>query len=121
MTSITSGLRNFRRTAALTTLGALLIAASTGAAYAAAADDTVPAIKVAYSDLNLASAQGNSALYARIVSAARQVCNVEYVDGRDLRGFVAAQACEANAIARAVKSVPSPQLAALHGARLKQG
>ena len=119
MTSITSGLRNFRRTAALTALGALLIAGSAGAAYAA--DGAVPTVKVAYSDLNLASAQGNSALYARIVSAARQVCNAEDVDGRDLRGFVAAKACEANAIAQAVKSVPSPQLAALYDARLNQG
>src|SRR5579863_2786782 len=111
MTLITTRLSSFRRAATLTALGALLIAGASGAAYAASPGDAAPSVKVAYSDLNLATAQGNNALYARIVSAARQVCNIEDVDGRDLRGFVAAQACEASAIAQAVKSVPSPQLA----------
>jgi UrcA family protein len=121
MSSITSRLSNLRRTVALTALGALLIAGSSGAAYAASPDDAAPTVKVGYGDLNLGTEQGNNTLYARIVSAARQVCNVEDVDIRDLQGFVAAQACEANAIAQAVKSVPSPQLAALYDARLHHG
>jgi UrcA family protein len=120
MTSATSHFSNFRRTAALSALGAFLIVGASGAAYAVEPADAAPAAKVAYGDLNLASEQGNSTLHARIVSAARQVCNSQDLDIRDLQRFSAAQACEANAIAQAVSAVHSRQLAALNGAR-RQG
>ena len=121
MTSPTSRFSNFRRTAALSALGAFLIVGASGAAYAAEPADAAPAVKVSYADLNLASAQGNSTLYARIVSAARQVCNSQDVDIRDLQRFSAAQACEANAITQAVSAAHSQQLAALNRAHLHQG
>jgi UrcA family protein len=121
MTSATSRFSNFRRTAALSALGALLIVGASGAAYADDPADAAPTVKVSYGDLNLASAQGNSMLYARIVSAARQVCNSQDVDIRDLQRFSAAQACEANAIAQAVSAAHSPQLAALNSAHLRHG
>ena len=119
MTSATSRFSNFRRTAALSALGALLIVGASGTAYADDPADAAPTVKVSYGDL--ASAQGNSMLYARIVSAARQVCNSQDVDIRDLQRFSAAQACEANAIAQAVSAAHSPQLAALNSAHLRHG
>jgi len=121
MTSLTTHFSNFRRAAALSALGALLIVGASGATYAAEPADAAPAITVSYGDLNLASAQGTSVLYARIVSAARQVCNSQDVDIRDLQRFRAAQACEANAITQAVSAAHSQQLAALNRAHLRQG
>jgi UrcA family protein len=121
MTSATSRFSKFRRTAALSALGAFLIVGASGAASAAEPVDAAPAAKVAYGDLNLASAQGVSMLHARIVSAARQVCNSQDVDIRDLQRFSAAAACEANAVTQAVNAVHSQQLATLSAAHLRQG
>jgi UrcA family protein len=121
MTSATSRFSNFRRAAALSALGAFLIVGASGAAYAVEPADGAPAAKVSYGDLNLASEQGNSALHARIVSAARQVCNSQDVDIRDLQRFSATQACEQNAIAQAVNAVRSQQLAALNSVHRRQG
>jgi UrcA family protein len=121
MNSSTSRFNTLRRTAILSAFGALVVGSTAGMAQAATFDDAAPTVKVVYGDLNLTSAQGISTLYARIVSAARQACNVEDIDIRDLQRFVAAQSCESTAIAQAVKSVPSPQLAVLSGAHPHQG
>jgi len=107
-----------RRTLALAALSACLIAAVTGAANAA---EPVRSVSVAYGDLNLASEQGNSTLYNRIVAAAHQVCGASSVDIRELQFFAEERACETQAIAQAVEQVPSAKLAAIHLQRLHSG
>lgn len=108
---------------ALTAVGALaacLIGAA-GSALAASPTDGATSVRVAYGDLNLASDQGNSALYARIRAAARQVCFVDSVDMRDLARYAAARSCEAHAIANAVQAVHNPGLAAIYSAHSPRG
>lgn len=101
---------------------ACLLGAATGAAAAAtAAGDSaqVRTTRVAYGDLNLATAEGSRALYARIESAARQVCGP--YDARNLAEVAAARACQARAVAQAVSDVHSPMLAATYAARRSHG
>jgi len=76
-------------------------------------------VTVHYRDLNLATEQGNTTLYQRIVSAAQEVCGEP--DLRDFAAVAAAKACEANAIERAVAAVNSPKLAAIYSARVRHG
>jgi UrcA family protein len=122
MSSLTSRFTGYRRTsAALTALAACLLVGASGAAQAAAPADALPTVTVRYGDLNLGTEQGTSALYARIVFAARQVCFSSQVDHRDLKAFSLARACETRAIAQAVHDVNSPRLAALYGTRLRHG
>ena len=78
------------------------------------------AVTVRYADLNLGTAAGNNALYARLVSAARKVCG-ETGDIRALGQLAATQACQRAAIANAVQSVHSSQLAAVYAKRQGQG
>jgi UrcA family protein len=121
MNSINTRFPHTRR--ALTAAGVLaacLIGAA-GSALAASPTDGGAAVKVAYGDLNLASDQGNSALYARITAAARQVCFANGVDIRDLARYAEARSCEARAIAQAVQAVHSPRLAAIYNARSPHG
>jgi UrcA family protein len=95
-------------------LGALaacvLGAASAVAGTASAA--AVPTVHVSYRDLNLATAADNRTLYTRITRAAHQVCPVS--DIRDLGAVARGNACEREAVTRAVHAVPSTQLAALY-------
>lgn len=122
MTALTTHSADFRRsTAALAALTACLLLGAAGAAHAVQPADAAPTVRVAYGDLNLASEQGNSTLYARIVSAARAVCGIGDVDIRDLRGLATARACESHAIAQAVSDVHSAKLAAIYSARLRHG
>jgi len=122
MTALTTPSIDSRRgAAALAALTACLLLGAAGAAHAMQAADAASTVRVAYGDLNLASEQGNGALYARIVSAARQVCGVGDVDGRDLQGLATAKACESRAIAQAVSNVHSEKLAAIYSARLRHG
>jgi len=78
------------------------------------------AVTVRYADLNLGTAAGNNALYARLVSAARKVCG-EVGSIRELDQLAATQACQREAIANAVHSVHSTQLAAVYAKRQGQG
>jgi UrcA family protein len=120
MTSATSQFSRFPRTAAA--LAVLTAALITGTAVARADTpaDGIPSVTVAYGDLNLNSAQGSAALYARIAAAARKVCPMPD-DIRDLGARAAAQTCERQAIARAVQAVNNPQLAAVHALHLQHG
>jgi UrcA family protein len=111
---------NRRHFAALTALTACVLVGTTATTHAATPSNP-PTIKVAYADLNLESAPGAQALYARIVSAARQVCGSRDVDIRDLGALARAQTCESGAIAKAVQDVHSPALAALFDARVRHG
>src|SRR5579864_3168568 len=87
--------------------------------HAAAPAAEPSAVTVRYADLNLGSAAGSAALYARLESAARAVCGAS--DIRDLGQFAAVQACQKAAIAHAVHEVHSTQLAALFARRAGQG
>ena len=120
MNSIDTRFTHTRRALTAVGLAACLIGAAAGALAASPADGAATAT-VAYSDLNLASDQGNSTLYARISAAARQVCLVDRADMRDLARYAQARACEAQAIAHAVQAVHSPRLAAIYNAHSQRG
>lgn len=107
------------RLRAATTAAAVAACLAIGAAGNAHAATTTPTLKVSYADLNLATAQGSQALYARIVDAARSVCVV--ADIRDLGAVASAHACRQDAIARAVRSVHSEELASVYAAQLSRG
>jgi UrcA family protein len=109
-----------RTAAALAVLSACLATGAAGVARADAATGETPAVTVAYGDLNLDSAQGSVALYARIAAAARKVCAMPD-DIRDLGALASARSCERQAIARAVAVVNSPRLAAVYDAHLRHG
>ena len=85
----------------------------------AATTNGAAAVTVRYADLNLGTDAGNTTLYARLVSAARQVCGTG--DIRNLGQLAATQACQREAIAKAVQEVHSPQLAAVFAKRQGQG
>lgn len=102
LTALTAGL-----------IGALATTAANASDAARVSD--APAVSVKYSDLNLATDQGNVALYKRIVSAARQVCPID--TGPNARLIAQSRKCVDDAVARAVSDIESPQLAALQAAR----
>lgn len=102
----------------LAALSASLVMA--GAAHASPANDA-PSVRIAYGDLNLTSDAGTQALYGRIVSAAREVCDAQQVDNRDLHAVALERRCENQAIAAAVSSVHSARLATLSSLRVEHG
>jgi len=102
----------------LVTVSACMLA---GMAQVARAAEPAPSVTVPYGDLNLTSTQGTNALYARIVSAARQVCGAGEVDIRNLRSLADERSCESSAIAQAVQAVHNPALAALAGTHQPEG
>jgi UrcA family protein len=99
-------------------LVACVLAIGSSMANAAPALD-VPSVTVKYSDLNLATDDGAHQLYKRISAAARVVC--PDVDLRDLGAFASSKTCQSEAIARAVRDVRSPRLAAVYDARTHHG
>jgi UrcA family protein len=120
MTNTASKLNDYAH-ATLLALTVGLMAAAAGESKAATPATPARSVTVAYGDLNLNSTQGTDALYARIVSAARQVCGAGEVDIRNLRSLAAERSCESNAIEQAVQAVHSPGLAALTVTRQPQG
>jgi UrcA family protein len=108
-----------------TAVPALLLSTLMGALGAidmAAAAEPTPEIatrRINYSDLDLSRTAGAAALYRRIKSAARQVC-----DPMDSRAFgisyTAMHACVQQAIARAVADVNAPVLTSYHQAATGQ-
>jgi UrcA family protein len=119
MTMNSTSLRTHGNRSALFTALTACIAIGACAAAAHAAEASAPSVTVSYQDLNLATDSGSSALYARLEKAAAKVCVV--ADIRDLAAVAARSSCEQAAIARAVRAVNSPRLAALFNARAKQG
>jgi UrcA family protein len=118
MTFATTGTKASGRRATFGGLAAALLLGAAGAY--AAGPDAAPSVRVAYGDLNLASAQGASTFHARVAAAARTVCAADNIDIRNLREFAAMRSCETQAIANAEHEVQSPKvvsLAALHGQR----
>jgi UrcA family protein len=119
--SITRGAVRRISALALAAAGTILYAAAAGAATAdAAAPAGTPGIVVKFGDLNLGTEAGVHRLYGRLVQAANQLCAVEF-NNHDLRVMQMVQACRDEAVARAVREVASPRLAALAAAHSKAG
>jgi UrcA family protein len=87
-------------------LSSLFAATASGGAL-----EPLPTRTVKYADLNLSSPAGVQALYGRIMSAARQVCQLD--THTDLQLLGKEQACMKQAIDDAVRKVNSPALADL--------
>jgi len=96
-----------------TFLGTVLVAGSlyTLSANAQPAKQTLK-MTVKYADLDLSTAAGVETLYTRIVFASQRVCPSDSM--RDLQLVSHAQACRVEAIARAVRAINNPRLAAVH-------
>jgi UrcA family protein len=116
MTTATLKLTMLRRSVAVAAAFAAMAVTTTS--FAAPVSDA-PSIAVRYDDLNLATSAGAEALYHRIRNAASQVCRISYT--HDVGALAKNRECQANAIAAAVNSVNSSQLAALHAARVSHG
>jgi UrcA family protein len=114
MTNTTS-----KRTSVRYALACLAALAVSGAAVAATPTDSVPSVRVSFSDLDMSTEAGANTLYRRITSAARQVCPNQ--DTRDLALTTAAEHCQAQAVARAVSGIHSPQLALMFAAHTSHG
>lgn len=70
------------------------------------------AITIQYSELDLASPEGVQALYRRVATAARQLCQEPNV--RELSRYSVYQTCFRETVSSAVENVNIPQLSALH-------
>lgn len=103
--------------AAVAAIAGLIVISAANAAGAETQPADAPSMVVRYSDLNILTEQGASDLYRRIALAARHVCPA--ADIRDLKGFAQSQSCREQAVARAVRSVSSPRLAAMYAAHAK--
>lgn len=102
----------------LAMLAGCLLAGSL-AAQAAAPTYEVPTMVVNYSDLDLSTEDGVHLLYKRISRAADRVC--PYADSLEPARIAYSHACRDGAIARAVRDINSPQLAALRAEHAKHG
>jgi UrcA family protein len=71
--------------------------------------------RVSFADLDLTRGPGVVALYARIRSAAQQVCGT--VDARQLEAITNSHRCTKQAIARAVREVNAPTLTSYYIAK----
>jgi UrcA family protein len=97
---------------ATTALLALTLFTTAAIAGTVTVSDDAIAMAVPYGDLDLSTNAGNRTLYARLTSAAKRVC--PRIDNRDLQMRASVDACRAQALARAVRAIDSPALAALH-------
>ena len=110
---------NLTRVARTALLAGCALVGSLGVAQATTPSDDVPTIVVKYDDLNLATEAGARTLYRRLSTAAHEVCPFE--DSKSLREIAYNNTCRAEAIARAVHDINSPQLATLQSDRAKRG
>jgi UrcA family protein len=96
----------------------LIGAVSMGAASAATVADEPPSVVVQYRPAALVTDSGTRALYRRLVTAAKEACPTGASSP-----FVnqAIQDCRDQAVARAVRQIGSPGLAALHAGNTKNG
>jgi UrcA family protein len=81
-------------------------------AQAAEQSAVVPSVTVRYADLNLNTAEGVEALYARLRAAARKACGPQ--PSRALVERIDWRTCYTAALEAAVSNVKSEQLSALH-------
>ena len=100
---------------------AMLLGTLTAVSYAAWSGETSAAtgeprsINVSYADLDLAHPAGALALYARLKTAARQICAYDYTP-IDLFQRVARKDCYDRTLDDAVQGVDSTPLKGLHAA-----
>jgi UrcA family protein len=94
-----------------TILVALAAASSIGRTLAAEPVDRLTK-RVTYGDLNLESQEGAKVLYARLRSAAREVCSP--LESRELSHRSSWQACVNGALESAVVKINKPMVSALH-------
>jgi UrcA family protein len=118
MTNTTAKLSDLWHGTMLAALTACMAVGIAGVARSAT-PDAAPSVTVAYGDLDLASEQGASTLRARLESAAHKVCD-QGRESRELWAYAAARACEAQAVANAVREVDSAKLAASFAAHHEQ-
>ena len=120
--TVTSNMTRRARTALLvgcSLVGTLGVAQAATASDSVALSDEVPTAVVNYADLNLATEAGARTLYQRLAAAAQEVCPIQ--DARSLAQVAHSHSCRAEAVARAVRQVNSPKLAALHADRNNRG
>jgi UrcA family protein len=82
------------------------------AAQSAEQSAVVPSVTVRYADLNLNTAEGVEALYARLRAAARKACGPQ--PSRALVERIDWRTCYTEALEIAVRNVQSEQLSVLH-------
>jgi UrcA family protein len=99
-------------------VGSIITAAAAGVADAAGAATEVPSVVVRFTDVDLATDQGVRSLYTRIARAAHAVCPDAPI--RDLNAAAQSRACQQQAIARAVREVNTPLLAAIYSDHWKR-
>lgn len=88
-------------------LSACLLLGWSGSALGAANGlDGLAAKTVKFKDLDISTADGAQALYARIGAAARDVCRAE--------SYATVRSCRAGAVDHAVRGVASPLLSSIH-------
>lgn len=111
---MTSAKLNFggrlRTAVAFTVLTGCTAIGAVGSAQAASTD--APTFTVRYSDLNLSTYQGALALYGRIQAAAYRVCAADNM--LNLDAMATARVCREEVIAKAVRDVNNPMLAAVY-------
>ncbi len=95
--------------------GLMVLAVAAAKAPAAELGD----VTVRYADLDVGTAKGAERLYARIKSAAQQVCPGE--ESQDLSRHMASLRCQKIVVAHSVAAVRSPQLAAVYADRVRHG
>jgi len=112
MNTITQSIKLQRMSAAV-----LLSALALSYAAMCPADESTGAYQttVKYADLNVSSASGAAALYARISVAAGGVCRT--LDGRDLASKMHFDRCVHQAITDAVTRVDQPALYSVYNAK----
>jgi len=100
-------------------LATLALSMTLGVAPAVQAGDAAKAgvlrtqVVVDYADLDLDSAAGNKALYARLSHAAARACGPE-PERHALRAHAVYRQCREDALTKAVDRIGSPELQALH-------
>lgn len=98
-----------------------ILAGVTGLMMLAAAQAPAVAlgVSVKYTNQDLQTTAGAERLYERIREAAAEVCPA--VSSVELQRHAAAVRCQDAAVAQAVNSIGSPQLAAVHAAKIHHG
>lgn len=120
--TVTSNMTRRARTALLvgcSLVGTLGVAQASTPGASLTLSDAVPSAVVNYGDLNLATVAGARTLYQRLAAAALEVCPIQ--DAHSLADVAHSHTCRAEAVARAVRQVNSPQLAALSADRTHRG
>jgi len=96
--------------------GILIGALGVGTVNAATQDET-PSVVVKYADQDLTTQKGLNELYHKLVRASRQVC--PDMSTLDLSRERKVLECRDQAVARAIRQINNPQLAAMYASHSK--